>query len=952
MRVMTGIKGWGGCRSAVAGVLLAVLLPMPLFGQLGVVFNDDFNGSSVDPAKWRVSDKPFENGATDIEPFVAGGSVNFYGFATANYWGGVSLASVPTFAVVPGEALVFTTQRWEHMGVATASRSGVWITDPTRSKYLFFSDNWGEDGWTYNLLSGNPAVDKPTGRGINLAPLDDVNLDNGQFHEIKVMANGQSVKMYVDDVYGGIAPYPFSSDIAFEIGVYARAFADGEFGPDEVDVTFGPAQVERVGVVQFEKSSMAQLAGAAPRQVMITVSPTVLASEPISVTIVSDNPTVAQPVGADGSGALTIEFAQGGANTQAIEVESFTTGNATFTLATSADLEIWNSLDVAVPTEPGAQLTDDFEDGTLNPASWVQGTRGFEETGAVDMTIQEADGTLQFSGTATGNYWGGQSVSTVNSYSASTYHTLAFEIDRVSVEYTGTAARTGVYIRNADHSQYVFFSQNIGENGWQYNVNPGSPTGGGNDVVALNHLDGSTGTHRMRFVANGQTVSLFLDGILAATAPFAVSEGIFFEVGAYLRASGDTITGVFDNAVIQTEVPCISVDTALIERSSGDLGIDTVEVTVPELFIFGGDLNLVVTSDNPEVATPVGGTEGALTLTFDPNGPLTQSFDIETTGIGTANFTITNAQGVCGPNPIVVAVAYTPEVLLTDDFEDGTLDPTLWVESGFGFEKDGNPDAAGSFTVAEADGVLTIAGALEVNYWGGRSIVTVDTYSTSLISPLTIEVDRVSQTGSGTGHRTALWLSNADRTNYVFFAYNPAEGTFWQYNYRVNGAGPSDGNGTGIGNRIDAFTGITYDDGANHRMKMVANGQTVKLYLDDVFGIELPFPFTDNLKVEIGSYARMVPDTVEGVFDNVLITGVPSTVAPEAVEVDITEDAGAVVLTWAATPAAAYQVQTSSDLLTWSDVQGGAVIAEGDTVTWTDAAAAENAKFYRVISLP
>ncbi|MDD8052118.1 MAG: hypothetical protein PHG55_12310, partial [Verrucomicrobiota bacterium] len=141
-------------------------------------------------------------------------------------------------------------------------------------------------------------------------------------------------------------------------------------------------------------------------------------------------------------------------------------------------------------------------------------------------------------------------------------------------------------------------------------------------------------------------------------------------------------------------------------------------------------------------------------------------------------------------------------------------------------------------------------------------------------------------------------------------------------------------------------------DGANHRMKMVANGQTVKLYLDDVFGIELPFPFTDNLKVEIGSYARMVPDTVEGVFDNVLITGVPSTVAPEAVEVDITEDAGAVVLTWAATPAAAYQVQTSSDLLTWSDVQDGAVNAEGDTVTWTDAAAAENAKFYRVISLP
>ena len=33
-------------------------------------------------------------------------------------------------------------------------------------------------------------------------------------------------------------------------------------------------------------------------------------------------------------------------------------------------------------------------------------------------------------------------------------------------------------------------------------------------------------------------------------------------------------------------------------------------------------------------------------------------------------------------------------------------------------------------------------------------------------------------------------------------------------------------------------------------------------------------------------------------------------------------------------------------------VAGGAVIAEGDTVTWTDPSAPEAVKFYRVIELP
>jgi hypothetical protein len=70
------------------------------------------------------------------------------------------------------------------------------------------------------------------------------------------------------------------------------------------------------------------------------------------------------------------------------------------------------------------------------------------------------------------------------------------------------------------------------------------------------------------------------------------------------------------------------------------------------------------------------------------------------------------------------------------------------------------------------------------------------------------------------------------------------------------------------------------------------------------------------------------------------------------VEVDIAQDQGAIVLSWTAIPDAAYQVQTSTDRETWTDADGGSLIAEGDTVTWTDSSATDAVKFYKVLSLP
>ena len=936
---MNIIHGCGRLARVFGMLLLAALLPVSGFGQMGILFEDDFDSGAIDPGLWRISDVPFETGTTDILPTADFGELNFYGFATSNYWGGSSVATVPTFSIVPGEALVVKVERIYHQGVSTASRSALWVTDATRSSYFLFADNFGEDGWTYNFLTGKPATDRPTNVGVNLPYFDDPFFNDGQFHEVTLKVNGQTVKMLVDGELGGEAAYPFSDNIVFEVGAYARA------DTDEVDVTFDNFSVERIGVVQFSKAALAQTLTSAEREVQISVPAGMLTSQSISVDVISDNPDVAAPVGADAGGLLTVNFAQGGPNTKTILVNASGLGTAVFSLEPSEDIEVWNTLTVTVPEPATVFWADDFEDGVIDPALWRVEDLGFEP-GTADMTAVESDGELSIGGVALTNWWGGQSLATIPTFSANPYTPLVFEIDRVSLTAAATAARSGIYISNADRSQYVFFAQNLGENGWQMNVNPGSPTGGGTDLTAFDIYDGDGGPHTMKIMADGTTARLYLDDVLGGTASFPVSEGIHFEFGTYLRAgeASDTGTSVFDNVTIQTVLPCIEMDVALIEREATDLGIDTVLLTVPEVFALGDDATVVITSDNPAVAAPVGGTDGVLTLTFTPDGDLTVPFDIETLGIGTATLTVSNAQGVCAPAGIAVAVSYIPEVLFSDDFEDGAMDPLLWRIDPVAFET-----GTGEFSAVEADGVMTLSGALTTNWWAGYALATQPTFDASLTGPLTFEIDRVSHVGAGTAHRSALWITDESRTNYILFAENQGE-TGWSYNYRVNGGGPATGSGTSIG----AFAGAPFPGGGNHRMKAVANGQTVKLFLDNVFGAEIPFPFTTGIVFEIGVYGRNadLPDTVTAVFDNAQILGVPAGGEPEPVEVSIDREAGSVVLTWMAIPDAAYQVQVSSNLSDWVDADGGALIAEGDSASWTDESATQAVKYYRVISLP
>ena len=165
-----------------------------------------------------------------------------------------------------------------------------------------------------------------------------------------------------------------------------------------------------------------------------------------------------------------------------------------------------------------------------------------------------------------------------------------------------------------------------------------------------------------------------------------------------------------------------------------------------------------------------------------------------------------------------------------------------------------------------------------------------------MTTPLTFEIDRtlldfVLVTGTGAKQRTGIWVKDAN-ANFVLFSDFEAHdgGNFgWRYNM-LTGAPEDDPAGNGF--NIPAFDGKGYDNSGNHRMKMVVNGTTVRLYLDGVFGAEVPFPYSDGLTFAFGAYVLAGADIVRGNFDNALITGGSGSILKASV------DNGVITISW------------------------------------------------------
>ena len=829
--------------------------------QSNVVFSDDFSGNSIDPNRFAADSPFFEGGVGDIHAEAGDGVMRFVGTTTQQWWSGGTLRVVPTFAPSESETITLSIDRVAEAGQGTASRSALWILDETQTNYILFADVRGEGGWRYNRKIGQDG-DVPTGGGNNMAVFDGDAFDDGGLHTMSMVADGQTVKLLLDGIEGAEVQFPFSP-VIFQFGSYARA------NDDTADTTWDNLVIESEGGATFDPGAVSVTEGGLSQPVNVRIPQGLNSQRDITLTISSADTSIATPVGGS-NGKLALVFPAGGDNTQSFRVQGGALGGTE--LSIQGDLAGGNRLSVAVISGPGALLEDGFG-ASLNAANWVVSNEGLGG-GEGDSTVSVEDGELKVFTYALSDGWAGASAKTKDGYLAVQDLHLVFEVDRVSIDQFGTAGRAGVMISNDDRSKFVFLSQQYDENdniSWQANVNPGSPTGGGVGIAAFNQFE-SLGEYRIGMVANGSEVEVFVNGVSGGTFPFEVSTGIHFELGAYAQSSDDDATGVFDNVTIENVLPCVDTSMDNVTLTLADRS-QSFEVFVPQLLNADQDVQVTITSSNPDAAIPAGASGGSLVLNFPAGSASTQSVSIIPVGIGSTQFSLSNNAGACDESGVKVSVTAVPDTLLSDDFSADGL--SGWTQDDIAL--DGTGLATEGSGVRVENGQVVIDVTVETPLWPGFALFTSETFSASAGEPLAFELDRtdldfVLTTGTGSEQRTGVYVRDGSG-NFIFFndyVAHDGRNYGWRYNKSV---GDDDDDPSGAGVNIPAFDGGKFDDRGAHRMKILANGETVKLYLDDVFGVEIPFAASSGISFGFGTYCDEAGNVAIGYFDNALVKG-------------------------------------------------------------------------------
>jgi hypothetical protein len=926
--------------------------------QTNVVFSDDFSSETIDASKFEDDSPFFEGGIGNIHAEPSDGGMRFVGETTTQWWSGGTLRVVPTFSPSDSETITLNIDRVSEAGQGTSTRSALWILDAaTQSNYVLFADNQGENGWQYNRKIGEEG-DTPTGGGTNLPMFEGDPWDGGGNHNMSMIADGSTVKLFLDGVQGAEVRFPFSP-VVFHFGSYARA------NGDSADTLWDNLVIESAGGATFEPSDVSVRLDGTSQPITVRIPKGLNSSVPVEVSVRSDNPSVAVPEGGDG-GTLALTFPAGGANTATFRVSGIGIGGAQFTI--EGGIAGGNRLNVAVLSDPGIVLDEDFSGGSIDSSVWEISNVPFED-GEGNFTVNQTGGTLVIDGVPTVDSWAGASLRSANSYIATKDLTLAVEVDRVSVD-QNIGVRTGIFLSTADRSQFVFFSQNSGgslaDNTWQVNTNPGSPTGDGSRIAAFSEIL-DIGNHRIRMVADGSSVEIFLDGVSGGSFPFEVTTGIYVEIGAYaeLATLGDIVRGVFDNVVIENVLPCVSASPDNMTITL-DQWTEQVAVSVPQLLNDTTEVTVTITSRDPAVAMPLAfpnaaGGEASLTLTFAVGSASTQFFTVDPIGRGMTAFDITVDPEVCVAGPLVVDVVAVPLPLVEDDFSGSSFDTGIWRFDDLPFDTGFATPESG---ITQENGLLKIdVTGGEGATWAGMGLFTNEDYTAEVTAPISFVADRESLdfvlvAGTSADQIVGAWVRDVFG-NYVFFhehAVHDARSRGWRYNVQTGDLIVDHITIPGL--NIDAFDGPAFDDQGAHEMRMVANGETVKLYLDGVFGVEVPFPFSTGLTFGLAAYIDQVDDVVVGYFENASVLGgigpvaerppredAPPVVDEPSVSATLTAafEGDSVVISWneAGTLQSASAIGSATN---WQDVSPQ---PDGNSFTISIGDAASN--FYRVV---
>src|SRR5690606_5865311 len=125
--------------------------------------------------------------------------------------------------------------------------------------------------------------------------------DDGGYHQMKVVANGETLKLYLDDVFGAEVDFPMTEGIRLQLGSYARATNDTAY------TQFDNFRVEQVGAVSFSQQEIRVRAGETSAEVSVRIPEGSNDTQAVQVQVISDNPGVAVPEGSQ-DGVLTLTF--------------------------------------------------------------------------------------------------------------------------------------------------------------------------------------------------------------------------------------------------------------------------------------------------------------------------------------------------------------------------------------------------------------------------------------------------------------------------------------------------------------------------------------------------------------------------------------------------------------------------------------------------------------------
>ncbi|MCB1094655.1 MAG: hypothetical protein KDN22_03655 [Verrucomicrobiae bacterium] len=515
----------------------------------GATLEDDFSNGL---GNWTESTQGLENDAPAgyDAPDTSGGELSLGGFTDSQYWFGNSLVSVADFDKRLRTEI--SVRRVSLTGSGTAWRSSLWIYGD-EGHYVHFSQNIGENGWSWNARDDEgTGTLNPTGGGNNIADLDGLDAEEGEFEmgirtkqidattiEITLVHDGTDVATH------RVTNFPAT----FKVILTGQARAIG----DEVNAVFddfsitqeeniaplfsGPnLELPEVNVGTAYSQSIAAEAND-PDDETLTFSK---ASGPDWVTVsaagvLSGTPTVEDT----GQNVVVVEASDGTASTQ----------TKARILVVDPDAEL-----------AGVVFKDDFS-GSLD--KWTASSKGLENDAPMgyDPAAVE-DGQLVLGGFTEDQYWFGNSLVSGVEFN-STYKTEV-SVTRVSLTGGGTAWRSSLWILG-DDAHYMHFSQNVGETGWSWNARDDgglgtlSPTGSGNNIPDLDAIDSDEGSFKMAIridpIAEGViNVTLLHEDTEVASHQFTNFPGLFSVVlTGQARAAGDEVTAVFDDLLVVQE---------------------------------------------------------------------------------------------------------------------------------------------------------------------------------------------------------------------------------------------------------------------------------------------------------------------------------------------------------------------------------------------------------------